>query len=115
MRGYALLARLSLPFVAVLMIGGCEQSPATAPTDAAATPPAAAEPLKPELNLSREALADDAEVEVGEAPTVLPDLFDEGKDKPKLRTKGRVLTDKEAETLEDSVQGVELSVEFDTN
>lgn len=112
-----MLARLSWLVAVVLVLAACERSSAPPQGSAPAQQQPAVEQQQgaTELNLSREALADDVEVNVGDAPTVLPDLFDGSKDKPKVRTKGRVLTDKEAQTLEDSVQGVELSVEFDTN
>ncbi len=110
-----------------LLLGACSGPPPDA-SDAAPVAPApqapvdAAPPPAPPLDLSRDAIrqtadefADSAEATVGDAPDVLPDLFEgDGSDADKVKVSGSVLTDEEATTLRDRVDGVELKVKVPT-
>lgn len=51
--------------------------------------------------------------EIPEAQTALPDLFEQDRD-PNMRVSGKVLTDEEAQTLQETVDGVELKLELKT-
>ena len=96
-----------------LLFGGC--SPSSAPGETAADASVSTEET-PSLNLSTDLIGDalTEEGEVGEAESVLPDMFDD-REEAKTKISGKVLTNEEAQTLQDSVDGVQLELEVPTN
>ncbi len=71
------------------------------------------------LNLSRDGVnrvldeMGDEALEL-DAQRILPDMFDAETDREKMKISGSVLTDEEARTLLDRVDGVELKIELTT-
>ena len=107
---------MTLWIAASFALAAC--SPQSGSGDAAASeaqPVNTTEESAPSLNLSRDLISDgEVEEELADAENVLPDMFAEEADQPKTRISGKVLTKEEAQTLTDSVDGVELKIEVPT-
>ena len=80
-------------------------------------------PQQQDLNLSKENLRGfvdeidgETKIDVGQDTNVLPELLKEGNGETerKMRVSGNVLAKEEAESLQDSVDGVELKLEMKT-
>ena len=67
------------------------------------------------LDLSREHMSDDIdEVELAEDEALLPDLLGNENEEGKVKLSGGVITDKEAPTLMDRIDGAEVKLEVKT-
>lgn len=105
-------------FGMLLALGACDSAPTSQEAVTEAEPEALTAP-PPEapvtLDLSREHLpVDDELVEVGEAENLLPDLVGNQAESGKVKLSGSVITDKEALTLRDKVDGAEVKLEVKT-
>ena len=116
--------KIGLAGAMVVLCSACGQteSPAaTSSTVSGAEQQTAGSTEAPPLDLSKESIqaaAESAEAEIAEQAltepeAALPDLFGEKKDK-NVKVSGNVLTKEEAESLQDSVDGVELKLEMKT-
>ncbi len=97
-------------FSMFLALGAC---------DAARTgdePAPAAEPTAPlNLDLSRDHMpVDDEVVEVGEEDNLLPDLVGNEAESGTVKLSGSVITNKEAPTLREKIDGAEVKLEVKT-
>ena len=109
---------LSLPFMkfalmlfssVLLLNAGCgADNVSPTPPDETSAPPAV-------LDLSRDHLPDEMDDgEIGEDAALLPDLLGNESDAGKVKLSGGVITDKEAATLMDKIEGAEVKLEVKT-
>jgi hypothetical protein len=78
-------------------------------------------PVQTSLDLSSDHIAEleqslsDSSAEITDADSLLPDMFEDTGDAPRTKLSGKVLTKEEAESMQDSLDGVELKIEVKTN
>ena len=109
MRVYRYLHTI-LVILAISQLGACQ--PDTAGTPPPEPPPQAATPL----DLSRDYLEDrnPGTEELAEEAELLPDLFAEDSKEARVRVSGSVITDEQANTLQDRLDGAEVKIEVKT-
>ncbi len=98
------------------IVSGC--SPPQAPVDETHIDASVEEPVPPTLSVddARRAIVDqdrDTSVDLQEEAALLPDMFGE-KEAKRVRMSGKMLTDEEAESLDEQLDGVELKLEMQT-
>lgn len=91
-------------------LAACQDS---APAEAADETHVQENPTVLDLELDDRVLVDQVET-LAEPDPVLPDLFDGTAEQRKTKVSGKVLTDEEAQLLQDKVDGVELKIEVQT-
>ncbi|MFT7654891.1 MAG: hypothetical protein ACI9UU_004013 [Candidatus Azotimanducaceae bacterium] len=78
-------------------------------------------PVQTSLDLSSDRVAgleqslSDSSAEITDADSLLPDMFEDTGDAPRTKLSGKVLTKEEAESMQDSLDGVEFTLEVKTN
>ena len=95
-------------FSMVMLLAACGQD-----RDAQSVAPEAA-PDTP-LDLSREHIQDTTVVDVGEDSALLPELMNEDDDDSRVKLSGGVITNKDAPTLREKIEGAEVKLEVKTN